>query len=182
MAPPQPINIRPNNSLPHPPRDAVDKVDVRGRVLKDLTPTTSVSQRPSIDPPNKKNRKERKKKLTLLISSPPTPNATSRALKLPRNTSCRTAPDKGRPSVTPTEVERYMKEMAGARWAGLVMAAWSETNTADWATPVPRPLGYLLVGELVGGSEMDGKERGKGKGKGKGEKGAAGDQTDLGKI
>jgi hypothetical protein len=40
----------------------------------------------------------------------------------------------------------------------------------------------LLVGELVGGSEMDGKERGKGKGKGKGEKGAAGDQTDLGKI
>jgi hypothetical protein len=35
---------------------------------------------------------------------------------------------------------------------------------------------------LVGGSEMDGKERGKGKGKGKGEKGAAGDQTDLGKI
>jgi hypothetical protein len=79
-------------------------------------------------------------------------------------------------------VERYMKEMAGARWAGLVMAAWSETNTADRATPEPRPLGYLLVRELVGGSEMDGKERGKGKGKGKGEKGAAGDQTDLGKI
>jgi hypothetical protein len=37
-------------------------------------------------------------------------------------------------------LERYMKEMAGARCAGLVTTAWSETKTADWATPVPRPL------------------------------------------
>jgi hypothetical protein len=37
-------------------------------------------------------------------------------------------------------LDRYMKEIAGARCEGEVMTAWRETKTADWAIPVPKPL------------------------------------------
>jgi hypothetical protein len=58
-----------------------------------------------------------------------------------------TALDKGRPSVTAMVLERYMKEMAGARCEGSEMTAWREMKTADWAMPVPKPLFWVSKGK-----------------------------------
>jgi len=45
----------------------------------------------------------------------------------------------GSPMVIQTVVERYMKEVAGAMWAGS-MTTWREMNRALCAMPVPKPL------------------------------------------
>ena len=60
-----------------------------------------------------------------------------------------TALDSGRPSVTASVLERYMKEMAGARCDGSWMTAWREMKTADWAMPVPKPLCFGGFGQCL---------------------------------
>jgi len=68
-----------------------------------------------------------------------------------------TALDRGRPTVTESVLERYMKEMAGARCEGSEMTAWREIKTADWAMPVPKPLfGALVLTESAGCGQEDG--------------------------
>jgi hypothetical protein len=51
-----------------------------------------------------------------------------------------------------------MNEMAGARWDGSATTACSETKTADWATPVPKPLdeGGLVGGHMVNRESREG--------------------------
>lgn len=79
---------------------------------------------------------------TFAISSPAKPKPSSRPVRLRRRAPCKTAFDSGTPRVMATVVVRYIKEMAGARWDGSWAAttACSETKTADWAVPVPKPL------------------------------------------
>lgn len=77
---------------------------------------------------------------TLATSPAPNPSATSLLTRLCCRVVCKTALMSGRPRVMDSVLERYMKEIAGARCEGSVMTAWRETKTADWATPVPKPL------------------------------------------
>jgi hypothetical protein len=97
---------------------------------------------------HKEHCKHIKRIRTSLTSPTPNPSPKSLTPKLRRNTVCMTALASGRPSVTDMVLERYMNEIAGARCEGSAMTAWSDTNTADWAIPVPKPL-FLRISMSV---------------------------------
>lgn len=88
---------------------------------------------------------ERERERTFATSPTPIPKSSNLTLRVRRKTVCMTALDSGRPTVTESVVERYMKEMAGARCEGSEMTACREMKTADWAMPVPKPLFGTLV-------------------------------------
>lgn len=56
------------------------------------------------------------------------------------------AEDAATPAIGPIVEERYRVERAGAMWFWST-TFWSETKTALWATPEPKPLLRLVAGE-----------------------------------
>lgn len=87
-------------------------------------------------------RAEKEKEITCKTSAPSMPSATNLLSRVLLSETPMAALDTGRPMVIQTVVDRYMKEIAGARWAGSTTTC-SEMNRADCAMPVPKPDGIM---------------------------------------
>ena len=152
VAPPQPVHVRPDDGLPHRACHAVDKVHVGDCVFDDLLHGSVMSANgheqhidAALSTPKQHQTPHEKKqeRLTSAIAPNSNPSPKSLARNVRRSTVCMTALPSGRPSVTASVLDRYMNEMAGARCDGSWMTACREMKTADWAIPVPKPLGKM---------------------------------------